>query len=245
MKINGHQQWKGRNSMENVIHLSNVYKKIRDGQVELTILDNLSLTIKRGEIVSIVGKSGAGKTTLLNILSFLDRSFQGDYLFNGQCVTQFHDKAYFKARLEMIGNIFQQYQLIPDLNVIQNVELPLGYRGIGRNKRKQLAEEAIALVGLKGREKTPVHRLSGGEQQRVAIARGIVFSPNILLADEPTGNLDEVTSRAIMDLLVFLNQEKQMTILIVTHDDEVAKRCHRVLRLEKGKVYDETQKMNY
>ncbi|MBF0780805.1 ABC transporter ATP-binding protein [Granulicatella sp. 19428wC4_WM01] len=231
--------------MENVIHLSNVYKKIRDGQVELTILDNLSLTIKRGEIVSIVGKSGAGKTTLLNILSFLDRSFQGDYLFNGQCVTQFHDKAYFKARLEMIGNIFQQYQLIPDLNVIQNVELPLGYRGIGRNKRKQLAEEAIALVGLKGREKTPVHRLSGGEQQRVAIARGIVFSPNILLADEPTGNLDEVTSRAIMDLLVFLNQEKQMTILIVTHDDEVAKRCHRVLRLEKGKVYDETQKMNY
>lgn len=221
-----------------MIKLLNINKSVIDGSLKLDILKNLELNISEKDMIAIVGKSGSGKTTLLNILSLLDLDFDGNYYFNNQNMLNISKKEIFKLRTKLIGNVFQNFQLIQDLNVYQNVELPLGYQGFSKTERRTKVYQILEIVGLKGRERTDIYKLSGGEQQRVAIARALVTNPKILLADEPTGNLDSKTSFEIIKLFQYLNQKYNMTIVIVTHDLEVAQQCHKKFQLEKGQLHE-------
>lgn len=216
-----------------MIKLQNVEKVYRTSSIETLALNNINLNVKKGEFVSIMGPSGCGKSTLLNIIGLLDAPSKGILEIDGQKVESYHDKAIAPLRNKMLGFIFQSFHLINDLSVIDNVEIPLLYRSTSAKQRRELAEEALEKVGLANRMKHFPKQLSGGQKQRVAIARAIVGKPEIILADEPTGNLDSAMGNEIINILQSLN-ESGATIVMVTHDDAMAKRTHRLIRLFDG-----------
>ncbi len=217
-----------------MIHLSNIEKVYRTKTIETTALHHVNLTVPKGEFLSIMGPSGCGKSTLLNIMGLIDEPSSGVVTIDGQSITKYNTKSIAKFRNEKLGFIFQSFHLIPDLSVIDNVELPLLYRRIGGKERRRLAAEALESVGLKNRMKHFPSQLSGGQKQRVAIARAIVGNPEIILADEPTGNLDSVMGNEVMDILHDLNKNRNTTIVMVTHDETMAQRTDRLVRLYDG-----------
>lgn len=217
-----------------MITLKNIEKVYRTDTIETLALNNINLEVGKGEFLSIMGPSGCGKSTLLNIIGLLDEPTKGAISIDNQSITNFSDKILSKFRNQKLGFIFQSYHLINDLPVIDNVELPLLYRNISASERRQLASEALAKVGLSNRMKHYPSQLSGGQRQRVAIARAIVGKPEIILADEPTGNLDSVMGNEVMEILENLNNTEGVTIVMVTHDENMAKRTHRLVRLFDG-----------
>lgn len=217
-----------------MISLQNVEKVYRTDTVETMALNNISLNIARGEFLSIMGPSGCGKSTLLNIMGLLDAPTKGGIQIDDQKTDHLSDKALAEFRNKKLGFIFQSYHLINDLKVLDNVELPLLYRKTTGKERKDLATEALGKVGLSNRVKHFPTQLSGGQKQRVAIARAIVGRPEIILADEPTGNLDSNMGNEIMDILLQLNKNEGATIVMVTHDENMAKKTHRLVRLFDG-----------
>jgi len=217
-----------------MISLQNIEKVYRTDTVETLALNSVSLDIAKGEFLSIMGPSGCGKSTLLNIMGLLDAPTKGNVRIDEQKTDNLNDKQMAQFRNKKLGFIFQSYHLINDLQVLDNVELPLLYRDISAKDRKQLAMEALAKVGLSNRVKHFPTQLSGGQKQRVAIARAIVGRPEIILADEPTGNLDSAMGNEIMDILMQLNQKDGTTIVMVTHDENMAHKTHRLVRLFDG-----------
>ena len=217
-----------------MILLSNVNKVYRTKTIETTALNNINLDIPKGEFLSIMGPSGCGKSTLLNIMGLLDEPSSGSVQIDGSTLSNYNSPAIAKFRNEKLGFIFQSFHLIPDLSVVDNVELPLLYRKVGSKERRRLAEEALESVGLKNRTSHFPNQLSGGQKQRVAIARAIVGKPHIILADEPTGNLDSVMGNEVMDILLGLNSDRNTTIVMVTHDENMANKTHKLIRLYDG-----------
>ncbi len=197
--------------------------------------DGVSLTIFRGEFVAIVGKSGSGKSTLMNIIGALDVPTRGEYLLGGEDTSRMSDDELADIRNEMIGFIFQQYNLLPKLNLLENVELPLLYAGVAADTRRERAMASLRRVGLEDKWKNLPKQLSGGQQQRVSIARALAGNPSLILADEPTGALDSKTSREVLDFLKELNEEGN-TIVIITHDSSIALEAKRVVRVHDGKI---------
>ncbi len=217
-----------------MIKLDNISKIYRTKTIETTALNEIDLHVPKGEFLSIMGPSGCGKSTLLNIMGLLDLPSSGNILVDGQSLKNFNGKQLAKFRNEKLGFIFQSFHLIPDLSVIDNVELPLLYRSISAKERRSLAAAALEAVGLANRKSHFPNQLSGGQKQRVAIARAIVGKPDIILADEPTGNLDSVMGDEVMDILIRLNRENKTTIVMVTHDERMAKKTDRLVRLYDG-----------
>ncbi|MEK7702609.1 MAG: ABC transporter ATP-binding protein [Nitrospirota bacterium] len=218
-----------------LISLSNISKIYQMGKVAVPALDNISLTIEQGESVSIIGRSGSGKTTLLDIIGCLSLPTSGEYLLNGNAVSSFSEEALAKIRNQLIGFIFQTFHLLPRQTALMNVSLPLFYNDTPKSERMDRAREALRQVGLSDRENHMQSELSGGQQQRVAIARALVTHPKMILADEPTGNLDSKSGTEIIDLLLELNQSGS-TLIIITHDAEVAKRAKRKVIIADGKI---------
>jgi putative ABC transport system ATP-binding protein len=218
-----------------LISLSNISKVYQMGEVTVSALDNISLTIEQGESVSIIGRSGSGKTTLLDIIGCLSLPTSGEYLLNKNAVTSFSEEAMAKIRNQLIGFIFQTFHLLPRQTALMNVALPLFYNQTPKSERMDRAKEALRLVGLSDREHHMQSELSGGQQQRVAIARALVTHPKIILADEPTGNLDSKSGEEIINLLLELNLSGS-TLIIITHDAEVAKRAKRKIVISDGKM---------
>lgn len=217
-----------------MIRLENIEKIYRTDTVETLALNKISLDVAKGEFLSIMGPSGCGKSTLLNIMGLLDAPTGGDIKIAEQKTDHLSDKQLAKFRNSKIGFIFQSYHLINDLKVLDNVELPLLYRKTTASERRKLASSALEKVGLNNRGKHFPTQLSGGQRQRVAIARAIVGQPEIILADEPTGNLDSAMGNEIMDILIELNKNEKTTIVMVTHDENMAKKTHRLVRLFDG-----------
>ncbi|MEO0471501.1 MAG: ABC transporter ATP-binding protein [Bacteroidota bacterium] len=217
-----------------MISLQNISKVYRTQTIETLALNEINLQVEEGEFLSIMGPSGCGKSTLLNIIGLLDEPSRGAVAIDGQSIDSYATRHLARFRNEHLGFIFQSFHLINDLSVIDNVELPLLYRRISAAERRRLAEEALTQVGLKNRMKHFPNQLSGGQKQRVAIARAIVGKPSIILADEPTGNLDSVMGNEIMDILLQLNEEEGTTIVMVTHDESMARKTHRLVRLFDG-----------
>jgi putative ABC transport system ATP-binding protein len=207
----------------------------RTERIETTALDNINLEIEEGEFVSVMGPSGCGKSTLLHLIGLLDEPSGGTVELDGKAVDRYGDRELARVRNERIGFIFQQFHLVPDLSVVDNVEIPLLYRRMSNKERRKAALAALDRVGLGSRTHHFPTQLSGGQQQRVAIARAIVGRPNILLADEPTGNLDSQMGDEIMGILEDLNQKEGTTIVMVTHDPRMAEKTHRVVRLFDGR----------
>ena len=217
-----------------MIRLKDIKKVYRTDTIETLALSQISLDIARGEFLSIMGPSGCGKSTLLNIMGLLDAPSAGEIKIDEQTTDHLSDKQLAQFRNKKIGFIFQSYHLINDLEVRDNVELPLLYRDSSTKERKQLAAGALEKVGLSNRMRHFPTQLSGGQKQRVAIARAIVGKPEIILADEPTGNLDSAMGNEIMEILLQLNKNEGTTIVMVTHDENMAKRTHRLVRLFDG-----------
>ncbi|MES2457339.1 MAG: ABC transporter ATP-binding protein [Bacteroidota bacterium] len=217
-----------------MIRLENIEKVYRTDTVETLAINGISLDIARGEFLSIMGPSGCGKSTLLNIIGLLDEPSRGSIKIDDQDTSRFNDQQMAKFRNQKLGFIFQSYHLINDLQVLDNVELPLLYRTSSAKERRELATEALVKVGLSNRLKHFPTQLSGGQRQRVAIARAIVGRPQIILADEPTGNLDSAMGNEIMDILINLNKNDGTTIVMVTHDENMAHKTHRLVRLFDG-----------
>ncbi len=211
-----------------------------DGSVMVEALRGIDLTIRHGEYVAIMGASGSGKSTLLNILGCLDRPTSGQYLLGGRDIDSMDDEALSRFRGRTIGFIFQAFNLIPQLTIEDNVEVPLFYQGVPKHERRERAMRALAMVGLEDRIGHRPSELSGGQQQRAAIARALVADPIVLMADEPTGNLDSKTGTAILELFERLH-DQGMTIIMITHDDSVADRCERVVRLRDGVIESDTR----
>lgn len=219
-----------------MLSLQNIEKIYRTDTIETLALQNINLEVAKGEFLSIMGPSGCGKSTLLNIMGLLDAPTGGAVSFENEALTGFSDKKLSQFRNRKIGFIFQSYHLINDLPVLDNVELPLLYRNVSGSERRRLAQEALEKVGLSNRMKHYPSQLSGGQKQRVAIARAIVGRPHLILADEPTGNLDSAMGNEIMEILEQLNRDDQTTIVMVTHDENMAKRTHRLVRLFDGSL---------
>lgn len=217
-----------------MIQLQNIEKVYRTDTVQTLALNSVSLDVAKGEFLSIMGPSGCGKSTLLNIMGLLDAPSKGEVKIADHKIEHLNDKQLAQFRNRKIGFIFQSYHLINDLKVLDNVELPLLYRNMSAKERRELAEEALGKVGLSNRIKHFPTQLSGGQKQRVAIARAIVGQPEIILADEPTGNLDSAMGNEIMDILIQLNTVEGTTIVMVTHDEYMAKKTHRLVRLFDG-----------
>lgn len=221
------------------IKLDNIQKYYKVGKEKLHILKSLSLEIEEGEFIMIMGKSGSGKTTLLNVLGFLDKIDEGQYIFNYTDVSTLSENKRSEYRARYAGFVFQQFNLIDTINVYQNIEVPLIYAGVkDKNKRKELIYEKLDQVGLTDKALSSPNHLSGGQKQRVAIARALVNSPKIIFADEPTGALDSDTGRDIMELLSDLNK-KGTTIIMVTHDQDMTKYASRVITLKDGAFVEE------
>lgn len=221
--------------MESLIRVQDMHKIYNPGENEVRALDGVSLEIERGEFVAIVGHSGSGKSTLMNMLGCLDTPTTGSYFLDGQDVSCLSDNELSDIRNKKIGFIFQGFNLIPNLDALSNVELPLIYRGMGRQQRRKAAVEALERVGLKKRMKHKPGELSGGQQQRVAVARAVAAQPPIILADEPTGNLDSRSTVDIMNILKGLHRSGR-TVIIITHDDDIAQQARRVVRIMDGRI---------
>jgi putative ABC transport system ATP-binding protein len=217
-----------------MIKLQNIQKVYRTDTIETLALNGINLDISKGEFLSIMGPSGCGKSTLLNIMGLLDMPSKGSINIADQTTDSLNDKQLAKFRNQKLGFIFQSYHLIGDLQVLDNVELPLLYRDTTAKERRKLATEALEKVGLTNRLKHFPKQLSGGQRQRVAIARAIVGNPEIILADEPTGNLDSAMGNEIMEILLQLNRNEGTTIVMVTHDESMAQKTHRLVRLFDG-----------
>lgn len=217
-----------------MIHLKNIEKVYRTDTVETLALQNISLQVEKGEFLSVMGPSGCGKSTLLNLMGLLDAPTRGEVKIDGTKLENMPDVKLAEFRNRKIGFIFQSYHLINDLRVADNVELPLLYRKGAAGTRRKLATEALEKVGLSNRLKHFPKQLSGGQKQRVAIARAIAGRPEIILADEPTGNLDSAMGNEVMDILLHLNKTEGTTIVMVTHDENMAKKTHRLIRLFDG-----------
>jgi len=218
-----------------MIRLENIDKVYRTDTVETVALSSINLTVQDGEFISVMGPSGSGKSTLLNVIGLLDVPTHGRLSLNGDWISSYRDRALAKIRNQEIGFVFQTFHLITDLNVVDNVEIPLLYRKLPGSQRRKMALEALERVGLTSRAYHFPTQLSGGQQQRVAIARAIVGKPRILLADEPTGNLDSHMGDEIMEILQALNKNDQTTIVMVTHDSRMAERTGRTVRLFDGR----------
>lgn len=223
-----------------MIKIENLTKTFRTDEVETLALRGISLNIDKGEFVGIMGPSGCGKSTLLNILGLLDNPTDGKYLLNDKDVTNLKEKNRTAFRKGKIGFVFQNFNLIDELNIEENVELPLRYLNIGASERKQRVKEALERMSISHRAKHFPQQLSGGQQQRAAIARAVVSRPDLILADEPTGNLDSVNGKEVMELLTELNREGS-TIVMVTHSQHDAAYTHRVINLFDGKIVEKTQ----
>lgn len=220
---------------DKLIKVENLTKIYKTGTVETKALNNISFTIQEGEFAAVIGRSGCGKSTLLHILGGMDKPTNGFYLFNGIKVMDLKGYSLARFRNQQIGFVFQGFYLMNEMNAEENVALPLGYANVNKRERKRHALELLDAVGLKEKAKHRPSELSGGEQQRVAIARAIAGNPKVLLADEPTGNLDEENSKKIMKLLKELN-EKGLTIIMVTHDMELSKKAGRIIRIKEGRI---------
>lgn len=218
-----------------LIRLAGIQKKYTLGDQVVYALRQIDLDIMRGEYVALMGPSGSGKSTLMNIIGCLDSPTSGTYILNGKEVSSMHDQELSQIRNEEIGFIFQTFNLLPRLSAVDNVALPLVYAGVGKADRTQKAELALRDVGLQDRMKHKPNELSGGQRQRVAVARALVNSPSILLADEPTGNLDTKTSQEIMALFEEIHQ-KGNTIILVTHEEDIARHAKRIIRLRDGMI---------
>ncbi|PXW87964.1 putative ABC transport system ATP-binding protein [Pseudogracilibacillus auburnensis] len=218
-----------------MIRLKKVVKSYPVAGEDLVVLQDIDLQIKNGEFVAIMGPSGSGKSTLMNIIGCLDKPTSGEYLLNGKQVSAYDEKELAGVRNQSVGFVFQQFQLLPRLNALQNVELPMIYAGVGKKERIDRAQEALEKVGLGDRMDHLPNALSGGQKQRVAIARAIVNEPNIILADEPTGALDSKTGVQIMDMFTLLNKEGT-TVILVTHEAEIASYANRTIFVRDGKL---------
>ena len=223
-----------------LISLQNIYKIYQMGDMEVRANDGISLDIYRGEFVSIVGKSGSGKSTIMNIIGALDVPTEGKYILNGQDVSEMEDDSLAEIRNKTIGFVFQQYNLLPKQNLLENVELPLIYQGVNADDRRELALEALGRVGLANRVKHRPVEMSGGQQQRVAIARAIATKPPIIMADEPTGALDSHTGQEVLRFLQELNKEGS-TVILITHDNGIAATARRVVRLADGRIIEDRE----
>ena len=224
--------------MEHLIELRDIYKIYQMGDTAVHALDGVSLTIDKGEFVAIVGQSGSGKSTAMNIIGCLDVPTSGSYHLGGVDVSTMDDDDQAEIRNKMLGFIFQQYNLIPKLNVLENVELPLLYAGVDAAERRERAMSALSRVGLTDKGKNLPSQLSGGQQQRVSIARALAGNPSVILADEPTGALDSRTGREVLSFLQKLNREGD-TVVLITHDNSIAVKANRIVRLQDGRIiYD-------
>ena len=227
--------------MAHLVELRDVYKIYGEGlESEVRALDGVSLTVETGEFLAIVGQSGSGKSTMMNVLGCLDIPTRGDYYLEGTDVRELTDKELSLIRNKEIGFIFQQYNLIQSLTVLENVELPLIYQGINADDRYDMAMEALERVGLAGRVKHKPTEMSGGQQQRVAIARALATHPPIIMADEPTGALDSRTGQEVLQFLQQLNREGS-TIILITHDNGIAATARRCVRLQDGKIVEDRE----
>ena len=228
-------------TMQPIISISNLRKTYVMGMEEIHALKKVSLDINRNEYVALMGPSGSGKSTLMNLLGCLDTPSEGDYILNDSNVSQLTDSELAEIRNKEIGFVFQTFNLLPRLSSLENVALPLVYAGLSRTKRLERAEEVLEMVGLGDRIYHKPNELSGGQRQRVAIARALVNRPSIILADEPTGNLDTKTSVEIMEILEKIHAQGN-TIIVVTHEPDIAEHAHRIVRLRDGLV--ETDELN-
>ena len=224
--------------MGTLVEIRDICKVYNPGENEVKALDHVSLTIGEGEFVAIIGHSGSGKSTLMNMLGCLDVPTSGSYFLHGHDVGSMSDDELSDIRNQEIGFVFQGFNLIPSLTAVENVELPLIYRGVGKKERLELSEKALDKVGLAKRKTHKPSEMSGGQQQRVAIARAIAQAPPIILADEPTGNLDSGSTREIMDILRGLHEEGR-TVILITHDEEIAARAKRVIKIMDGKIEED------
>jgi putative ABC transport system ATP-binding protein len=223
-----------------MIELDGVSKIYQAGRVEVRALERVDLSIDEGDLVAIMGPSGSGKSTMMNILGCLDVPTTGHYRLGGSDVVGMRENALADLRNKRIGFVFQSFNLIPRTSAARNVELPLVYAGVGRRERRDRARDALARVGLDGRGASMPNELSGGQQQRVAIARALVTRPAMILADEPTGNLDSTSTNEVMELLVELNDAGR-TVVLITHEDEVAAFARRVVRLRDGRIVSDVR----
>ena len=218
-----------------MIKLSQVSKKYRTAELETTALDGVDFALESGEFVAVMGPSGCGKSTLLNIVGLIDNPSSGQFFFGEREISQYSESRLADLRKGNVGFIFQSFNLIDELNVYENVELPLLYQKVGKAQRRNLVREALELVGLSARAKHKPDQLSGGQQQRVAVARAVVGNPKLILADEPTGNLDSKNGEEVLGMLTTLN-EQGTTVLMVTHSPSHAARAHRIVNLLDGRV---------
>ena len=219
-----------------VIRVNDLYKIYRVGDSKVRALNGVSFTIEKGEFCAIVGTSGSGKSTLLNMLAGLEKPTKGEIVIAGEHMETKNENQLVKFRREHIGFIFQSFNLLPSMNAIENVAMPLTFQGMDKEKRWKKAEEVLELVGLSKHKKHKPMQMSGGQQQRVGIARALVVQPEIIFADEPTGNLDSKTSAEVMNLIKKIIREKNQTLVMVTHDDHLASFADRIFRISDGKI---------
>ena len=229
--------------MENnhLIQLENVKKIYKVGETQVNALRDLSYNINEGDFLAIMGPSGSGKSTLMNIVGCLDKPTEGKYFLEGEEVSTLDKNKLARIRNKKIGFVFQTFNLLARTTAIENTELPLLYSSMSKKEMRELASKSLSIVGLEGREFHRTNQLSGGEQQRVAIARALVNNPSLILADEPTGNLDTKTGKEIMDIFKKLNQEKNITIILVTHEAELAQIARRRMHLRDGQIIKEEE----
>jgi putative ABC transport system ATP-binding protein len=224
-----------------LIQLDQIHKTYTMGDVEVRALRGVSLTIREGEFVAIMGASGSGKSTVMNIIGCLDRPTRGTYILDDQDVSELSKDERADIRCQKIGFVFQGFNLLARTSALENVELPMLYLGVESHERHQRAMEALAAVGLAGREQNNPNQLSGGQQQRVAVARSLVNNPALILADEPTGNLDSRTSIEVMEIFQRLNRERGITLVLVTHEPDIAQYAQRVVVFKDGKIRKDYQ----
>lgn len=231
--------------MEKLIELTDIYKSYTVGGEQLPVLQDINLTVSRGEFVAIVGASGSGKSTLMNIIGALDRPTSGSYMLEGQDIRQMNDKQLSRIRNRKIGFVFQTFNLIPRTSAVKNVCLPMLYAGIPADKTMKRARRLLEQVDMGERMKRNPNELSGGQKQRVAIARSMANDPQIILADEPTGALDSVTGRMIMDLFHDLHKKQGKTIVLITHSPQLAQECQRIVSIKDGRIVSERKGEKY
>ena len=222
-----------------MIELKKINRHFKNGDETNHILKDIDIHIDEGEFIAIMGPSGSGKSTLINILGFIDRGYEGEYFFNGENYKKSSDNKLATIRNHTVGFVFQNFKLIQNNTILENVSIPLIYNGMGSKARKDKVLKGLEDVGLHNKEDLLPNKLSGGQQQRVAIARAIINEPKFVIADEPTGALDSKTSKDIMDLFVTLNKEKGTTMIMVTHDREVANKADRIIHILDGRVKEE------